>query len=80
MRILKSDLDQAVRVLNNTTGLRHVLERGPGGYQLYRLDEAGYMSVQVTRRRLPIRDVERWISAYAEGIEEGRRLAGEEVA
>ena len=70
MRILKSDLDDALSALDRTTGYTrdYSYDKAYGGYRLVR--EGGSRDISPRLSKQAMYD---WVWAYIYGIEEGRK-------
>jgi len=71
MRILKSDLDNAMAVLqratNNTQDFAY--DKAYGGYKLVRENGAWEISPRLSKREMYM-----WVCAYINGIQDGQKI------
>ena len=77
MRILKSDLDSAMAVLqratNNTQDFAY--DKAYGGYKLVRENGAWEISPRLSKREMYM-----WMSAYIDGIQDGQKILSNTTA
>ena len=70
-RILKSDLDNAMSVLQRTTNNTQDFsyDKAYGGYKLVRENGAWEISPRLSKREMYM-----WMSAYIDGIQDGQKI------
>ena len=71
MRILKSDLDNAMTVLQRTTNNTQdfTYDKANGGYRLVRENGAWEVSPRLSKREMYM-----WMCAYIDGIQDGQKI------
>ena len=71
MRILKSDLDNAISVLQRTTNNTQdfAYDKANGGYRLVRENGAWEISPRLSKRGMYM-----WMCAYIDGIQDGQKI------
>jgi len=71
MRILKSDLDNAMSVLERTTNFTQDFsyDKANSGYRLVRENGAWEISPRLSKREMYM-----WICAYINGIQDGQKI------
>ena len=71
MRILKSDLDNAMSVLERTTNNTQYFayDKANGGYRLVRENGAWEVSPRLSKREMYM-----WMCAYIDGIQDGQKI------
>lgn len=71
MRILKSDLDNAMSVLERTTNNTQdfAYDKANGGYRLVRENGAWEVSPRLSKREMYM-----WMCAYIDGIQDGQKI------
>ena len=71
MRILKSDLDNAMSVLERTTNNTQdfAYDKANGGYRLIRENGAWEVSPRLSKREMYM-----WMCAYIDGIQDGQKI------
>ena len=71
MRILKSDLDNAMSVLQTTTNNTQdfAYDKANSGYRLVRENGAWEISPRLSKREMYM-----WMCAYIDGIQDGQKI------
>ena len=71
MRILKSDLDNAMSVLERTTNNTQdfAYDKATGGYRRVRENGAWEVSPRLSKREMYM-----WMCAYIDGIQDGQKI------